>query len=164
GLVVDIYQKTPNSGGYYRANAAYWPNGLANRLNLYKNDGITALMPTFTYTPEGEGRVDTVSASTSPNPVTGTAYNDLYGRPTSVTFGSSDSDVFTYDANTGRMTQYKFNIGSPVQSVIGNLTWNQNGSVGTLGITDPFNSLNQQTCAYGYEIDMPRISSANCGS
>src|SRR5207245_10285930 len=151
GLVVDIYQKTPNSGGYYRANAAYWPNGLANRLNLYKNDGITALMPTFTYTPEGEGRVDTVSASTSPNPVTGTAYNDLYGRPTSVTFGTSDSDVFTYDANTGRMTQYKFNIASPVQSVIGNLARNQDGTLKELAISDLVTSLTQPTCAYGFD-------------
>jgi outer membrane biogenesis lipoprotein LolB len=45
------------------------------------------------------------------------------------------------------MTQYKLNIGSPAQSVIGNLTWNQNGSVGTLAITDPFNASNAQTCA-----------------
>lgn len=163
GLLENAYQKTPNSAGYYRAKAAYWPNGLINALNLYKNDGSTALLPTFTYAPEGEGRVDTVSASTGQNPVTDTAYGDLWGQPTGVTFGSGDTDAFIHDSNTGRMTQYKFNIGSPVQSVIGNLTWNANASLKTLGITDPFNSPNTQTCNYTYD-DMARIKSANCGT
>lgn len=163
GLLENAYQKTLNSDGYYRAKAAYWENGLVKTLNLYKNDGSTLLLPTFTYAPEGEGRVDTVSASTGQNPVTDTAYGDLWGQPTGVTFGSGDTDAFTYDSSTGRMTQYKFNIGSPVQSVVGNLTWNANASLKTLGITDPFNSLNTQTCNYTYD-DMARIKSANCGT
>jgi RHS repeat-associated protein len=102
-----------------------------------------------------------VSAATGQNPVTGTAYNHLTGQPTGVTFGSSDSDAFTYDSNTGRMTQYKFTVNG--SSVIGNLTWNANGTVGTLGITDPFNASNAQTCNYGYD-DLARIQSTNCGA
>src|SRR2546427_5830619 len=59
------------------------------------------------------------------------------------------------------MTQQKFVVNG--SSVIGNLTWNANGSLKTLAITDPFNSSNQQTCNYGYD-DLARIASANCGT
>jgi hypothetical protein len=38
------------------------------------------------------------------------------------------------------MTQYKYTIGSTPQNVAGNLTWNPNGSLASLAITDPFNS------------------------
>ena len=63
--------------------------------------------------------------------------------------GSGDSDAFQYDANTGRMTQYKHNVGS--YSVTGNLIWNPNGSLETLAITDTYSSANTQTCNYGYD-------------
>jgi len=53
---------------------------------------------------------------------------------TTVTYGSGDSDVVTLDTRTGRMKQYKFNVGS--HNVTGNLTWNANGSLGTLAITN----------------------------
>ena len=48
-----------------------------------------------------------------------------------ITLGSGDNDAFTYDPNTDRMTQYQFNIGATVQSVVGALTWNQNGTLAT---------------------------------
>lgn len=76
-------------------------------------------------------------------------------------FGSLDSDVFTFDANTWRMSQYKFNVGS--QSVTGNLSWNPNGSLATLGITDQLNASNSQTCNFTHD-DLARIASANCGA
>ncbi len=59
------------------------------------------------------------------------------------------------------MTQYKFNVNG--QSVVGNLTWNANGTLATLGITDPFNAANTQSYTYAYD-DFARIQSANCGS
>ncbi len=62
-----------------------------------------------------------------------------------------------------RMTQFKFTVGSPAQSQVGNLTWNQNGTLGSLAITDPFNSANTQTCAYAHD-DLARLASANCGA
>src|SRR3989441_4327896 len=109
GEVADLYQNTPNSAGYYHAIASYWANGLVNVLKLQNTAQTPAdFIPPITYAPEGEGRANTVSAATGQNPVTGTAYNDLTGRPTSVTVGSSDSDAFTYDSKTGRMTQYNF--------------------------------------------------------
>src|SRR2546422_1739736 len=162
GEVGDLYLNTPNSGGYYHAIASYWANGLVNVLKLQNTAQTPAdFIPPITYAPEGEGRANTVSAATGQNPVTGTAYNDLTGQPTGVTSGSSDTDAFTYDPNTGRMTQYKFTVNG--SSVIGNLTWNTNGTMGALGITDPFNASNAQTCNYGYD-DLARIQSANCGA
>ena len=75
--------------------------------------------------------------------------------------GSGDSDAFTFDPNTGRMTQYNFTVSG--QSVVGTLGWNSNGTLQQLAITDPFEASNQQTCNYGYD-SLARLQSANCGA
>jgi RHS repeat-associated protein len=92
--------------------------------------------------------------------LSGTLYNAA-SQPTRLTFASSDTDNFTYDPNTNRMTQYKFNVNG--QSVVGNLTWNPNGTLASLAITDPFNSANAQACNYSHD-DCTRIASVNCGA
>ncbi len=89
-----------------------------------------------------------------------TSYN-TYSKPTAVSFGSLDGDVFTFDANTGRMTQYQANVGS--NSITGALTWNTNGSLYSLGITDTYQPTNNQTCTYQHD-DLARLSSTDCGS
>jgi RHS repeat-associated protein len=159
GQVADVYQSTPNSSGYYHVGATYWAHGMVNTLNMNLSG-----VPTWTIGVDGEGRASTVTASSGQNPVTNTAYN-LYSSPpqTQVTLGSGDTDTFSFDPNTGRMTQYKFTVGSTPQSVVGNLTWNPNGSLATLGIMDPFNNANQQTCTYSHD-DLSRIASVNCGA
>ena len=45
----------------------------------------------------------------------------------------------------------------------GVLTWNANGSVRQLAISDPFNSNNTQTCTYQHD-DLARIAAVNCGT
>src|SRR2546425_5004848 len=45
----------------------------------------------------------------------------------------------------------------------GDLTWNRNGTLRQLNITDPFNSANTQNCTYSYD-DLTRITGANCGT
>jgi RHS repeat-associated protein len=150
----DVYESTQHSGGYYHVTASYWAHGALNHLS-----NLTGL-PTITYNVDGEGRVSSVSASSGQNPLTSMVYN-VASKPTQVNLGSSDSDAFTYDPNTNRMTQYKFNVNS--QSLIGNLGWNANGSLGTMGITDPFNANDAQSCSYSSD-DLSRIASANCGS
>jgi hypothetical protein len=60
------------------------------------------------------------------------------------------------------MTQYKFNVGG-TQSVVGNLGWNANGTLASLGITDPFNTGDTQSCTYGYD-DLVRVTKSNCGT
>ena len=95
--------------------------------------------------------------------MTSTTYNAL-SQATAITFGSSDNDSFTFDPNTGRMTQYQYNVGTgPVKTVQGGLTWNANGTLKQLAITDPLNAADTQTCNYGYD-DLARVASANCGS
>jgi hypothetical protein len=89
-----------------------------------------------------------------------TTYNAA-SLPTQLTYASADTDNFTYDPNTNRMTQYKYTVNG--QSVIGTPAWNANGTLAQLAITDPFNSANSQTCTYTHD-DLTRIATANCGS
>jgi len=119
-------------------------------------------IPCWTFGPDGEGRINTVSSSitSQQNPVTATSYNG-FSEATGITLGSSDADAFQYDANTGRMTQYKASVNST--SMTGTLTWNSNWTLGTLAISDSLNSADTQTCTYGYDA-LSRLTSSGCGS
>lgn len=164
GEASDAYESTPNSGGYYHISATYWPNGALDVLTAkYGTSGITGL-PTFTYAPDGEGRISTVSASSGQNPVTATAYS-VASLATQVTFGSSDSDSFTYDPNSNRMKTYTFDVNG--QSVAGTLNWNSIGTLESLAITDPFYGSGNQTCTYTHDdmshtVFLSADSSAGC--
>ena len=170
GELINFYQVTSATLVWYDATATYWPNGSLNTLQLFSclnSSGCTtggpneiAATPKITYGPDGEGRSSTVSASSGQNPVTSATYN-AGSLPTAVALGSSDNDAFTYDPNTFRLTKYQFNINA--QSYIGAVNWNANGTLGSLGITDPFNSADNQTCSYSHD-DLIRIASVNCGA
>jgi RHS repeat-associated protein len=150
GETSDVYASTPHSGGYYHSALTYWANGVPNVL--------TGPAGYYTsYNVDSEGRPYQV-----PNLVTNALYNAA-SLPTGVTYASGDNDSFTYDQYTNRMTQYKFTVGSSPQSLIGNLTWNANGTVQTQNISDAFNAANTQNCSYGYD-DLVRLTSANCGT
>lgn len=161
GELLDTWQCTPHSGtngcasvsNYYHVTAGFWENGALKTLS----SSISGL-PSQTYGIDSMGRPNTATASAGQNPVTGVSY-DLTNFKTTVTYGSADSDVVTLDSGTGRMTQYRFNVGS--QNVTGNLTWNTNGSLGTLAITNQLNSLDTQTCSYTHD-DLSRIASVGC--
>lgn len=49
---------------------------------------------------------------------------------------AADSDSYQYDTNTGRLTQYKFSVNG--QSAVGNLAWNEDGTLPSLAITEVF--------------------------
>jgi RHS repeat-associated protein len=166
GEVSDLYELTPHSSpSYYHVGQTYW----AHRALSQMTTNIIGL-PTISYGGtigstvglDGEGRMAQVTASGTgqQNAVTAVTYNNS-SLPTQVTFGSGDTDIFTYDPNTMRMTQYQFNINS--QSDTGTLTWNANNSLQQLVITDAFNSSDNQTCNYAHD-DLARIASANCGT
>jgi RHS repeat-associated protein len=159
GQVSDVLQMSPSSSGYYHATYAYFENGATKQLS-----GLPGL-PTFTYGLDGEGRMSALSASAisgqlNQNPLSGVTYNAA-SQPTAVTLGSGDSDNFTYDPNTGRMTQYQFKVNT--QSFTGNLAWNANSTLGSLSISDPFNAADTQNCSYTHD-DLTRVASANCGA
>jgi RHS repeat-associated protein len=132
---------------------------LPNVLNFYNSAG-TQMIPTITYSADGEGRVGSTSVSGGQNPLASASYKPGYGLPTNLSLGLGDSDAFGYDV-MGRMNSYQFKVGS--QSVQGTPTWNANGTLSQLAIIDPINSSNQQTCNYGYD-GLARLASANCGS
>lgn len=154
GQVSDAYELTPHSGAYYHVTSTYFANGAIKQLSNMVG------LPTITYSVDGEGRVNSVGASSGQSPLTSAAYNTA-SQTTGLTFGSTDSDSFTYDPKTNRMTQYKFSVNG--QSVTGTLTWNSIATLETLAITDPFYGGGNQTCSYTHD-DLSRLASANCGS
>jgi RHS repeat-associated protein len=166
GEVSDVWEETPDSGGYYHVNATYWAHG---RLNVL-NGGTSPLpgLPAITYGAsngsglDGKGRIIEVTAASGQNPATSISWN-AGNQVTGVTLGSGDSDAYQYDPNTGRMNQYQFNTGTGPQSQTGKLTWNANWTLGQLQITDQINTANSQTCTYSHD-DLTRIASVNCGS
>jgi RHS repeat-associated protein len=154
GEISDVYESTAHSGGYYHLNVAYWQNGALNQIS-----GLPTL-PTLTYTPDGEGRPAIVTASAGQNPVSATQYNTA-SLPTSMTLGSTDSDTFTFDTNTDRLTKFQFTVNN--QTLTGTLGWNQVGTPATLDISDPFNAADTQNCSYTHD-DLTRLATVNCGA
>ncbi|MGH9514302.1 MAG: hypothetical protein ACRD3P_01310 [Terriglobales bacterium] len=154
--MTDMYESTPHSNGYYDVRATYWPNGVLNTLQ-----GVG--LPILTYGVDGEGRPNTVSASAGVNPVYSTVYNAA-GQATDVTFGSTsgpgDPVHFGFDS-IGRMNKFQLTINGTAMH--GDPTWNPNGTLGSLAITDPFNPKDVQTCNYGYD-DLARLASVDCGA
>ena len=136
GEILDLWESTPHSNGYYPVATAYWPNGPMSGL-------VGANGYSMTWGVDGEGRI---SSAGSGSPLFGTSYNAA-SQPTQLSFSSAntDGDTFTYDS-TGRMKTYTYTVNS--QSVTGNLTWNANGTLSSLLITDPFNAANTQNCTY----------------
>src|SRR5262249_32549402 len=111
GEILDAYESTAHSGGYYDVKQTYWASGAPMQLSNLPG------LPAITYGAadgsglDGEGRITKVNAATGQNPVTGvTFYNSGSSQPigalTQVNFGSGDNDQFTYDVNTGRLTNY----------------------------------------------------------
>jgi RHS repeat-associated protein len=151
GEVRYFWESTPDSGGYYPVAAAYWANGPLSGI-------VGAGGYSMTWAVDGEGRV---SSAGSGSPLFGTTFNAA-SQPTQLSFSSSntDGDTFTYDS-AGRMKSYTFTLNS--QSVTGGLTWNANGTLGSLLITDPFHSSNTQNCTYSHD-DLVRIANVNCGA
>ena len=163
GELTDTWECTPHSGSgsgcasasnYYHVTAAFWANGALGSLS-----SNLAGLPTQTYGVDAMGRTSTVSAASGQNPVTSTSYN-LAAYSFGVTFGSGDSDQLNLDPNTGRMTKYTFNVGS--YSDAGQLTWNANGSLASVAITDNIpTTSDSQTCNYTHD-DLRRIASVAC--
>jgi RHS repeat-associated protein len=166
GELTDLYEATPHSGSgvYYHTTASYWPTGALKALS-----GIPGV-PTINYGAngtglDGEGRYTQVTASSGTSPVvnsvtysTSSTTNPL-GALTGIAFGSADSDNFTYDPNTGRLSTYIFSVNSNTDT--GTLTWNTNGTLQKLAIVDNIPSTSDtQTCNYLYD-DLGRIGGKN---
>jgi len=156
GELVNSYSAESVSYGIYQSIFSYYTDGSLQTLTpLY---GLS--LPSFTYSLDPEGRIYGVSGG-STSPLNWTTYN-ASNEVTKLAYGSGDSSSYAYDS-AGRMTVYQFTVGSPYKTDIGLLTWNPNGSLGKLAITNQFNSSDTQTCNYLYD-DLSRIANANCGA
>ncbi len=164
GQITDAYELTPH-GGWYDVQQSYFPNGA-----LAKQQGsnytvsppaYTTFSDLYTYQLDSAGRPYGMSDTTGGFPVTTSTTYNAASQPTSVGFHYGGSETFNYDPNSGRMTLWSSSVGSTTQT--GNLTWNPNGTLKTLNITDTYNSANAQNCSYGYD-DLTRLTSAMCGS
>jgi RHS repeat-associated protein len=154
GELTDYYQETPHSGGYVHISAAYWENG-----DLESVSGIPG-MTTVSYGMDSVGRVSTVSSTTGDqNPVTSTAYN-IAEKITTLTYGSGDADSYGY---TSYFNTSSFTHAVNGSSMKGVLTWNANGTVKELNVTDALNSSDAQTCLYSYDA-LLRLGSVSCGA
>jgi YD repeat-containing protein len=168
GRVTDTWQSTPHSSQYYHSVATFFENGKVKTLQL-----ASPSLYTMSYTLDGEGRWNTLTDNTSSTNVVTDATFFPAANPAVVKFQGTtpDNDAYTFDSNTGRMTQYAFSVGNTPVIMTGGLNWNPNGTLKQLTITDGFNSGGTQTCTFnptlasgtGYD-DLGRIVGVDCGS
>ncbi len=153
GRMTDMWEWTAVGQTYYHTTVVHDGDGVVTSMSGYPNN------PTVTYTTDGEDRWNIAKLGTT-TLVNGVTY-DAASRPTQINIGTgTDKDTYSYD-NVDNMTQYQFFVGS--QNNKGVLTWNSIGSLGSLAITDGFNTNNSQTCNYAYD-DVARLVTDNCGS
>jgi RHS repeat-associated protein len=174
GVLSQMWESTPNSGGYFLTQDSYFPNGSVGAISASFGAGASSIgIPSLSFAVDGEGRPYSATDSTnSLNLVTATAYNSA-SLPTSITYGNagnpsgstSDVDSFTYDSNTYRPTYltYGINPSSSPYSVVTQLTWNANSSLQQMAYTDGNDPTKNQTCSYSAD-DLSRIASVSCGT
>ena len=164
GHVTDMWEKTPHSGTYYHSVATFAGNGVPLTVQL-----ANPSLYTMTYGLDGEGRPNTLKGN-STTIVSGTTFN-ASSQPTYIDLGTgTDQSDYIYDPDTGRMTNWTFQVGS-TGSETGTLTWNPNGTLKILAINDGFNVGGTQTCNFnpslatgtGYD-DVGRLVGIDCGS
>ena len=159
GDATDFYEATAH-GGWYHTQQDYLANGAMKLLRGFTGTGTsTPFSDLFTYNLDGKGRpygmVDTTLSVSIWN---STTYN-VADQPTAVVPSAGGTESFTYDGNSGRMTQWSSTAGSKQQ--VGTLTWNANGTLQSLQINDTANPTNTQTCTNLYD-DLGRLSSNSC--
>lgn len=148
GELTDLWELTPSSGGYYHTTATYFPNGKVSSLG-----GIPGY-PTYSFGINSDGVLNQASTGTTLL-VGGVTYGPT--GVTNVDIGSgTDADTYVYDTATGRMKSYQFFVGSG--SSKGTLSWNADGQLGGLNITDTFNAGGSQNNVYVYD-DIGRLVS-----
>jgi RHS repeat-associated protein len=158
GDKTDVYELTPNSGGYYHTTATYNANGTLATLG-----GVPG-RPTWSFGLDPMGRFKTLSEATNCN---GTCLSLVrsafysFGRPVTINYGSGDTDSFVYSATTGMESSYTLRQGS--NKIADTLTWFPTGQLSKQVFTDTVTPANAQTCTYSYDA-LARLSSDNCGS
>jgi hypothetical protein len=154
GIPCGVRVRLGQPAGYYHTTVSYWANNTIASLT-----GVPGLSG-WTFTPDGEGRPNTATYGTNLDFVTGTTYYPSNPQ-TTITYGDSDTDVYSFDSTTGRMNGFQFNVGAT--NLTGTLGWNASWTLGSMAITDGLTPANSQSCSYGYDA-LPRISSVICNN
>ncbi len=158
GELANYLESTPNSAGYYSVPMSYWENGVMKSFGPFLNEDSLG------FAVDGEGRtLDVHSLVHASTPVSGITYNTA-SQPTGLNTACNPtcSQIsYLYDPNTLRMTQYSVPLTNGLLS--GKPTWNPNGSLQKLVVSDPANPPDSQTCTYSAD-DLGRLASVNCGS
>jgi RHS repeat-associated protein len=168
GELVDYYESTPHSGGYFTVCVRNWENGAPRSVNCLAGLPLIYYGASDGSGLDGEGRITKVTAQSGQNPVSSVTYDTAgatqpVGALTQITFGDNDSDSFSYDLHTLRLTQYQYNDYGVSGSDKGTLTWNTNGTLGSLAVVDAYNAATNETCNYGYD-DLARLGSVSCAT
>ncbi len=145
GNVSKYFQTSPNSGGWYTSTASYDPLGNISLMSM-----SPSVLPSISTTLDGAGRIAKVSSGNGQNPVTAISYGPV--GVGAVTYGSGDSDSFSY--TNGRLSKVTSGIGST--NYFSTPTYNTNGTLKNT-VTATGAQVN-----YGYD-DMARLTSASDG-
>ena len=154
GENTDLWESTAHISGYYHGTAGYAANGA-----LVSVGGVPGYT-TVAYGLDGEGRPSSATQGTT-DLVASVAYT-TGSQLKAISLGNGDQDSYSYDANTGRMTNYTFSVNGATDS--GVLTWNSNWTLSQLAITDDINSGGSQTCTYSSYDNLGRLLGVTCGS
>jgi RHS repeat-associated protein len=157
GQLNGVWESTPHSNGYYQTTAGYFPNFILSSLT------VPGAVSNLAYALDSKGRPDSATANSGATSlVSSTSYNPA-DEPLTVSLGLGDTDSFLYDG-AYRPGNFTYAVGSAGTTVAGILGYNSgNGTVGSLQITDGFNTAASETCSYSYD-DMLRPNGDNCGS
>jgi RHS repeat-associated protein len=154
GEMTHLWESTAHILGYYHGTATYAANGALASVGGVS--GYTAV----TYGVDTEGRLNTATQGTT-DLVPAAAFT-AGSQLKTISLGNGDQDSYLYDTNTDRMTNYTFTVNGVTDS--GTLTWNANGTLGQLLITDKINPGGSQTCIYSGYDDLGRLLGVTCGS
>ena len=162
GDKTDVYESTPNSGGYYHTISSYYSNGALNTLS-----GISG-EPSWTFGLDSLGRPNSIAETANCGASCRTVLSSVnynLGRVTGINYGSGDFDTFDYSATTGQETDFNLYVGTlnTHPRLTANLSWFPTGQLQQQQFVDTINLSDSQTCAYGYD-SLNRLSSDSCGT
>lgn len=166
---INLYQSPQHGNTFMITSESYFPNGQINSLGITTQGAGYSGTSTFFYTLDGMGRVSNLASfinSLSNTVGTVNTYQPATAQPTSINYFDGDTDSYTYDQNTLRMLTYNFTIPGASGGTWGSaLTWNANGSLGQLSLSNtvPNTNISFPTCTYSYD-DLLRLDAESCNN
>ena len=162
-----LFLESPQSGNpYYETTETYFPNGAVATIALVRPAG-DGTSPIFTYSPDGEGRIDNVQQNfgSGNSLVANATYLSGTTIVNGLTYSSTDSDAYQFDPQTDRMQRFTMSLeGASGGSKVGTLTWNANATLQSLATTNNIpGGISVPLCQYLYD-GLSRLTTDNCNN